>query len=77
VVICLIQYLSIYIKKGHSFYLFFNNLIIYWKSAIALKERRIAVTGTIRKGASRYPPPFYSLKRLIEALYRENCRPLL
>jgi hypothetical protein len=69
--------LSIYIKKGHLFYLFSNNLFICWKSAIALKERGIAVTGTVRKGALGSPPAFYSLKRLIEALYRENYRPLL
>jgi hypothetical protein len=61
VVIRLIEYLSIYINKGLSFYLFLDNLFVYWKSAIALKECGIAVTGTVRKGASGYPPIFYSL----------------
>jgi hypothetical protein len=56
VVIRLIEYLSIYIQKGLSFYLFLDNLFIYWKSAIALKERGIAITRTVRKGASGYPP---------------------
>jgi hypothetical protein len=56
VVIRLIQCLSIYIEKGHSFYLFLDNLFVCWKSAIALKERGIAVPGTVRKGASGYPP---------------------
>jgi hypothetical protein len=63
--------------KGLLFYLFFNNLFVYWKSATALKERKIAVLKTVRKGASEYLPRLYSLKRLIEALYRGNYRPLL
>jgi Transposase IS4 len=47
VVIRLIKYLSIYIQKGLSFHLFLDNLFVCWKSAMALKERGIAVTGTI------------------------------
>jgi Transposase IS4 len=47
VVIRLIKCLSIYIQKGLSFYLFLDNLFVCWKSAIALKERGIAVTGTV------------------------------
>jgi Transposase IS4 len=77
VVIRLIQCLSIYIQKKLSFHLFLDNLSVCWKSAIALKERGIAVTGTVRKGASGYPPVFYSLKRQIEVLYGVHYRPLL
>jgi Transposase IS4 len=77
VVIRLIKCLSVYIQKGLSFHLFLDNLFVCWKSAIALKERGIAVTGTVRKGASGYPPVFYSLKRRIGALYRGLCRSLL
>jgi Transposase IS4 len=77
VVIRLIKCLSIYIEKGLSFHLFLDNLFVCWKSAIALKERGIAVTETVRKGASEYPPAFYSLKRLIGALFGVLCRTLL
>jgi hypothetical protein len=68
VVIRLIQYLSIYIEKGHSFHLFLDNLFVYWKSAIALKERGIAVTETVRKGASGYPPRLLQLKKINKGL---------
>jgi hypothetical protein len=43
----LIKYLSVYQQKGLNFHLFFNNLFIYWKSVIALKELGIAVIGTV------------------------------
>jgi hypothetical protein len=68
VVIRLIQYLSIYIKKGYSFHLFLNNLFVCWKSAIALKEREIAVIGTVRKGASGYPPRLLQFKKVNRGL---------
>jgi Transposase IS4 len=68
VVIRLISCLSIYIEKGLSFYLFLDNLFVYWKSAMALKERGIAVTGTVRKGASGYPPRLLQLKKLNRGL---------
>jgi Transposase IS4 len=63
VVIRLISCLSIYINNGHSFHLFLDNLFVCWKSAMALKECRIAVTRTVRKGASRYPPRLLQLKK--------------
>jgi Transposase IS4 len=47
VVIRLIKCLSLYIEKGLSFHLFLDNLFVCWKSAIALKERGIAVTKTV------------------------------
>jgi hypothetical protein len=50
-------------SKGLSFHLFLDNLFICWKSVIALKERGIAVTGTVRKGASGYPPRLLQLKK--------------
>jgi Transposase IS4 len=60
VVIRLNSYLSIYINKGLSFYLFLDDLFVCWKSAIALKERGIAVIETVRKGASGYSPPSFT-----------------
>jgi Transposase IS4 len=63
IIIRLIKCLSIYIEKGLSFYLFLDNLCIYWKSATPLKERGISVTGTVRKGASGYPPRLLQLKK--------------
>jgi hypothetical protein len=60
--------LSIYIKKGLSFHLFLNNLFVYWKSAIALKERGIAVTKTVQKGALGYPPRLLQLKKVNRGL---------
>ena len=68
VVIRLIKCLSIYIQKGLSFHLFLDNLFVCWKSAIALKERGIAVTGTVRKGASGYPPGLLQLKKVNRGL---------
>jgi hypothetical protein len=35
---------------------------------MALKERGIAVTGIVRKGASRYPPPLLQFKKLNRGL---------
>jgi Transposase IS4 len=63
VVIRLISCLSIYINNGLSFHLFLNNLFVCWKSAMALKERGIAVTGTVRKGASGYSLRLLQLKK--------------
>jgi Transposase IS4 len=63
VVIRLISCLSIYINNGLSFHLFLDNLFVCWKSAMALKERGIAVTGTVRKGASGYPLRLLQLKK--------------
>jgi hypothetical protein len=68
VVIRLIKCLSIYIEKGLLFHLFFDNLFICWKSATALKERRIAVTGIVRKGALGYPPRVLQLKKVNRGL---------
>jgi Transposase IS4 len=68
VVIRLISCLSAYIKKGLSFHLFLDNLFVCWKSAMALKERGIAVTGTVRKGASGYPPRLLQLKKINRGL---------
>jgi hypothetical protein len=68
VVIRLIQCLSIYIEKGYLFYLFLDNLFVCWKSAIALKERGIAVIGTVRKGVLGYPPRLSQLKKINRGL---------
>ena len=68
VVIRLYKCLSIYIQKKLSFHLFLDNLFVCWKSAIALKERRIAVTKTVQKGASGYPPRLLQLKKLNRGL---------
>jgi Transposase IS4 len=68
VVIRLIKCLSIYIEKGLSFHLFLDNLFVCWKSATALKERGIAVIGTVRKGASGYPSRLLQLKKVNRGL---------
>jgi Transposase IS4 len=68
VIIRLIKCLSIYIQNGRSFHLFLDNLFVCWKSVIALKERGIAVTGIVRKGASRYPPRLLQLKKVNRGL---------
>jgi hypothetical protein len=69
VVIRLIDCLSIYIEKNKlSFHLFLDNLFVCWKSAIALKERGIAVTETVRKGASGYSPRLLQLKKINRGL---------
>jgi len=68
VVIRLVECLAIYIENGLDFHLFLDNLFVCWKSAIALKERGIAVTGTVRKGASGYPPRLLQLKKLNRGL---------
>ncbi len=56
VVIRLANSLSKFVENGLFFHFYLDNLFIYWKSAQALKERGIAVTGTVRKGATGYPP---------------------
>jgi hypothetical protein len=69
VVIRLIDCLSIYIQQNKlSFYLSLDNLFVCWKSAIALKERGITVTGLVRKEASRYPPRLLRLKKINRGL---------
>jgi Transposase IS4 len=68
VVIRLIKCLSIYIQEGLSFHLSLDNLFVCWKSAMALKERRIAITETVQKGASRYPPRLLQLKKINRGL---------
>ena len=42
--------------------MFLDNLFTSWKSVQALKERGIAVTGTVRKSAAGYPPRLLMLK---------------
>jgi Transposase IS4 len=68
VVIRLISCLSVYIENGLSFHLFLDNLFVCWKSAMALKERGIAVIGTVRKRASGYPPRLLQLKKVNRGL---------
>jgi hypothetical protein len=68
VVIRLVECLAIYIEKGLDFHLFLDNLFVCWKSVIALKERGITVTRTIRKGASGYSPRLLQLKKLNRGL---------
>jgi Transposase IS4 len=68
VVIRLVNSLSKFTKDGLSFHLYLDNLFVCWKSVQALKERGIAVTGTVRKGASGYPPRLLQLKKMNRAL---------
>jgi len=56
VIIRLANSLSKFIKNGLFFHFYLDNLFVCWKSAQALKERGIAVTKTVRKGAIDYPP---------------------
>ena len=42
-------------KMDDFFYFFLNNLFIYIKSVLALKERKIAVIKTVKKSAIDYP----------------------
>jgi Transposase IS4 len=68
VIIRLTSCLSSYIEQNLSFHLFLDNLFICWKSATALKERGIAVTGTCRKGASGYSLRLLQLKAVNRSL---------
>jgi len=54
VIIRLANSLSKFIENELFFHFYLNNLFVYWKSAQALKERGIAVTETVRKGATGY-----------------------
>ncbi|KAF7502013.1 hypothetical protein GJ744_010187 [Endocarpon pusillum] len=45
-----------------------DNLFTSWKTAKALKDLGIAVTGTVRKNAAGYPPRLLMLKVLNRAL---------
>ncbi len=54
VIIRLANSLSKFIENGLFFHFYLNNLFVCWKSAQALKERGIAVTKTVRKGAINY-----------------------
>ena len=47
IVIRLTECLKIHVQKELSFHLFLDNLFVYWKSVIALKEREITVTETV------------------------------
>jgi len=63
VVIRLANSLSKFIENGLSFHFYLNNLFVCWKSAQTLKERGIAVTGTVRKGATGYSSRLLQLKK--------------
>ena len=68
VVIRLANSVSKFIENGLFFHFYLDNLFVCWKSAQALKERGIAVTGTVRKGATGYPPRLLQLKKMNRAL---------
>jgi len=68
VVIRLANSLSKFIKDGLFFYFYLDNLFVCWKSAQALKERGIAVTETVRKGATGYSSRLLQLKKMNRAL---------
>ena len=48
--------------KGRRFYLYLDNLFIYWRLSQYLKLRDIALTNTYRKGACSYPLRLLVLK---------------
>ena len=68
VVIRLSNSLSKYVENGLFFHFYLDNLFVCWKSAITLKERGIAVTGTVRKSAAGYPSRLLQLKKMNRAL---------
>ncbi len=68
VVIRLANSLSKFVKDELFFHFYLDNLFIYWKSTQTLKERGIAVTETVRKGATGYPPRLLQLKKMNRAL---------
>jgi len=68
VVIRLANSLSKFIENGLFFHFYLNNLFVCWKSAQALKERGIAVTETVRKEVTGYPPRLLQLKKMNRAL---------
>ena len=45
-----------------------DNLFTSWKSVQALKEREIAVTETVRKSVTDYPPRLLMFKTVNRAL---------
>ncbi len=67
-VIRLTNSLSKFIENRLFFHFYLNNLFVCWKSAQALKERGIAVTKTVRKEATGYPPRLLQLKKMNRAL---------
>ncbi len=67
-VIRLANSLSKFVKNGLFFHFYLDNLFDCWKSAQALKERGIAVTETVRKGATDYSPRLLQLKKMNRAL---------
>ncbi len=68
VIIRLANSLSNFIKDELFFHFYLNNLFVCWKSAQTLKERGIAVTETVRKGATGYHPRLLQLKKMNRAL---------
>ncbi len=68
VIIRLANSLSKFIKDELFFHFYLDNLFIYWKSAQALKERGIAVTETVWKGVTDYPPQLLQFKKMNRAL---------
>ncbi len=68
VIIRLANSLSKFIKNELYFHFYLDNLFVCWKSAQALKERGIAVTETVRKGATGYSPQLLQLKKMNRAL---------
>ena len=51
--------------KDYRFYLYLNNLFIYWRLSQYLKLRDIALTDTCRKGACSYPLKLLALKGIL------------
>ncbi len=62
-IIRLANSLSKFVKDELFFHFYLNNLFVCWKSAQALKERGIAVTGTVRKEVTDYPPQLLQFKK--------------
>ena len=54
--------------KGRRFYLYLDNLFMYWRLSQYLKLRDIALTGTCRKGACGYLLRLLALKGILTSL---------
>jgi hypothetical protein len=67
-VIRLIKSLLPLIASGRSFYLYLDNLFVYWRLSQYFKERGIELTGICRKGVYGYPPRLLALKRVPTSL---------
>ena len=56
------------LSKDRQFYLYLDNLFVYWRLSQYFKLRNIALTGICRKGACGYPLRLLALKGVLTSL---------